>query len=88
MDALLYDGSDGVQPLVNGPYSRQVLAVKAGDNMEAVFKGLGQRRCEYCKGKDGKWLVRTLYYTWDGRFIHYDADAGSGVILRVWDGTL
>lgn len=88
VDALLYDGDEGVQPLVDGPYSRQVLAVKAGDNMEAVFKRLRQRRCEYRRGKDGTWLVRTLYYTWDGRFIHYEADAGTGVILRVWEGTL
>lgn len=88
VDALLYNGSEGVQPLLNGPYSRQVLAVKAGDKMEAVFKELGRQRCEYCKGKDGKWRVRVLYYTWDGRFINYEADAGTGVILKVWDGTL
>jgi len=88
VDALLYSGSEGVQPLVDGSYSRKVLAVKAGDNMEAVFRELGRQRCEYCRNKDGKWRVRVEYMTYDGHFIFYEADAGTGVILRVWDGTL
>ena len=43
VDALLYNGSEGVLPLLDGPYSRKVLAVKAGDNIEAVFRELGLR---------------------------------------------
>jgi hypothetical protein len=87
VDALLYNGGDGVQPLVDGPYSRKVLAIKPGETMEAVFKELGRRDCEYYI-KDGKWRVRVTYRTCDGRFISYEAEAATGVILEVWDGTI
>ena len=88
VDALLYNGGEGVQPLVDGPYNRKVLAIKTGDTMETIFRELGRRDCEYFRDKDGKWRVRVQYHTCEGRFIFYEADAASGIVLRVWDGTI
>jgi hypothetical protein len=88
VDALLYNSGPGVMPLVDGPYNRKVLEIKPGETMEMVFKELGRRDCEYFKDKDGKWRVRVLYHTCEGRCILYEAEAASGVILRVWDGTI
>jgi hypothetical protein len=88
VDALLYNGAARVQPLVDGPYSRKVLAVKPGDTMDMVFRELGRIDCEYFQGKDGKWRVKVTYLTADGQFISYEADAGSGVILSVADETI
>src|SRR5688572_14273296 len=55
VDALLHIDDQHLQPLVDGPYNRKVLATKPGEAMEKVFKELGQRDCEYFKDKEGKW---------------------------------
>jgi hypothetical protein len=88
VDALLYMDDQYLLPLVDGPYSRKVLAVKPGETMEKVFKELGRRDCQYYKDKDGKWRVRVLYHTYKGNLIFYEAEAATGIILRVWDGTI
>jgi hypothetical protein len=90
VDAVVYrSGTIGlVDPVLDGPYNRRVLAIKPGDNMETVFKELGQRDCEYFKGDDGKWRVRSFYYTCEGHIIVYEADAGTGVILQARDETI
>lgn len=88
VDGLLHIDDQYLQPLVDGPHSRKVLAIKPGEAMEKVFKELGRRDCEYFKSEDGKWRVRVLYHAYKARLIFYEADAASGIILRVWDGTI
>jgi len=88
VDAFIYNGGEGVQPLVDGPYNRRLMAVKSGDSMEEVFAVLGKRECEYFRGREARWRVRALYMGRKGEFINIEADAATGKVLRVWDGAL
>lgn len=51
--------------------------------MEKVFRLLGTRQCEYYRGADGKWLIKTVYKTKKGEFVIVQADAATGIVIRV-----
>ncbi len=88
VDALLYNGAPGVSPIVAGPYQRKLLSVKRGDSVADIFRDLGRRDCQYYQAENGKWTVKLTYFGCKGETIIIEADAGTGTVLRVWNGSL
>ena len=87
IDALSFrDGH--VEPLVDGAYNRKLFSLEKGDSIEEVYKHLGRRECEYFFGNDGRWCVRFLYFGLGGRVVVVEADAASGRVLCVREGTI
>lgn len=82
VDALLHDGY-GLSPLIEGVYDKNVKSVKAGDSMERVFRMLGRMDCEYFKRDDGNWRIKVTYPTAKEGDREFEADAGSGRVLKV-----
>ena len=76
-------------PLIQGVFAKRLRTIKAGMNVEQLYELVGKRHPEYDNSRSGKkWLVRFEYMDVATHFIKVEADAGSGTILRVWDGTI
>lgn len=88
IDALLHNGGEGIQPLVNGPYQQYLMGVKPGDSMSNVFAKLGTKSCTYFLDPSGAWHVRFVYFGYQGQQIIIEADAATGNVLRVHNGAL
>lgn len=84
----LYVAHGALKPLVDGPLNRRLRSMKEGDSIDALYRGVGRRQCDYFRGPDGKWRVRFIYAAYPDRIIVVEADAASGRIISVGDGTL
>lgn len=82
VDALLHDGY-GLNPVVEGLFDKNVKSIRTGDSMERIFRLLGRRECEYFLATGGKWRIKVLYPTSKGEQREFEADAGSGKVLKV-----
>jgi hypothetical protein len=87
VDALLFSANT-LQPIVDGRYNRSLLAIKKGDSVQKLYLALGRVACDYLLSKEGKWTVRFDYWAYGGRDISITADAASGIITDVQDGTI
>jgi hypothetical protein len=87
VDVLQSDGTS-VLPLVEGEYHRNLLRIRTGDSIDTVYRLLGRMDCEYTRGVDGKWRAKFIYRGARGEYICIEADAGSGVVLKVADVTI
>lgn len=82
VDALLHDGY-GMSPLVAGLSDKNLRSVKAGDSMTRVFRLLGRRDCQYFQDAGGKWRIKVTYPVSSGGAREFEADAGTGKVLKV-----
>jgi len=87
IDVLQCDGTS-VQPLVDGLYNRNLLAIHKGDSIDRVYAVLGRKDCDYARGPDAKWRVRFTYLGYGGKFKRIEADAATGLVLGVTDVTV
>ncbi|HWQ91213.1 MAG TPA: hypothetical protein VN673_06055 [Clostridia bacterium] len=82
VDALLHDES-GISAEVEGLYDKNVKSVAVGDSMRQVFTLVGRRACEYFQDGRGNWRVKCTYTMSTGEGRLFEADAGSGKVLKV-----
>jgi hypothetical protein len=76
------------RPLVRGQYEKALRSIEPGWKVAEMYRVVGRQMCDYYLHSSGGWQVHFLYYGFRGAFIAIDADAATGVVVRVRDATI
>jgi hypothetical protein len=81
-DLLKFELPIGFTPLVKGSYAQRLESIKAGMNVDDIYRLLGEKLpFRYYRDESKRWMVELIYSgSSEGTVVMYQADAATGEI--------